>query len=429
MNVLQAAQQRIAYIFSKFDHVYVAFSGGKDSGALLHLVYDYLRSDAGRGKRCTVVFIDLEGFYKRTVDFAWQLMQENRRLAEPMWICLPMRSWNTVSMHEPWWRFWDEAKQDKWVRPMPMGDHVINSKNNPFGSFWHDDMTFEQFVDEFGGWLAKREGCAVAGLVGLRTQESLNRWRAIHREDKGTFEGCRYSVVRSEKCVNFYPLFDWLDVDIWTYHGKFDKIYNTTYDLFYRAGVPLSKMRTCEPFGDEQKAGLNLFKVIEPETWARLLDRVSGVNFGNIYCGTKALGMRSAKLPPGHTWRSYCKFLLKTLPDEAKQTYTRRFVAFIKWWHRKGSPVLAEHIDALPSGLAVNTQSYSSRGRGDKHVVRFKRIADELPGLDTKSDFPTWKLMCITILKNDITCKGLHFGLTKYDMERRQKALKKYANL
>jgi predicted phosphoadenosine phosphosulfate sulfurtransferase len=197
MNVMEAARARIAWVFSKFDHVYVAFSGGKDSGALLNLVYDYLRSDEGRGKRCTVVFIDLEGFYRRTVEFAERLMLENRDLADPMWICLPMRSWNTVSMHEPWWKFWDESKRDKWVRPMPQGDHVINIDNNPFGEFWHDDITFEQFIDEFGDWLARREGCCVASLVGIRTQESLNRWRAIFRKDKGIFDNCRYSVVKS----------------------------------------------------------------------------------------------------------------------------------------------------------------------------------------------------------------------------------------
>jgi predicted phosphoadenosine phosphosulfate sulfurtransferase len=429
MNVLEAAKQRIDYVFSKFEHVYVAFSGGKDSGAMLHLVYDHLRSPRGRGKRCTVVFIDLEGFYRRTVDFAQQLMLENRHLAEPMWICLPMRSWNTVSMHEPWWWFWDSTKQDKWVRPMPTGDHVITSVNNPFGSFWHDDITFEQFCDEFGDWLAQREGCAVAALVGTRTQESLNRWRSIYREDKGVFENCRYSVVKSDQCVNFYPIHDWLVEDIWTYYARFEKPYNSIYDLFYKAGVPLSKMRICEPFGDEQKAGLNLFKVIEPETWVRLIDRVSGVNFGNIYCGTTALGMRNAVLPPGHTWRSYCKFLLKTLPNDTRKIYMSRFVAFIKWWHRKGSPTMGEHIRALPADLIYNTMQYSNRGAGNKHVVRFRRIADELRGLDTKSDFPTWKRMCMTILRNDITCKGLHFGLTKYDMERRKSALKKYGNM
>lgn len=427
-NVLEAARQRIAYIFSTFDHVYVAFSGGKDSGVLVNLVYDYLRGE-GKGKRCTIVFIDLEGCYRRTVEFSEQLMLDNQDIAEPMWICLPMRSPNSVSMHEPWWRFWDPAKRERWIRPMPQGAHVITSENNPFGAFWHDDITFEDFVDHFGDWLADREGVPVAGLIGIRTQESLNRWRAIWRDDKGMFDNCRYSVVKTAKCVNFYPIYDWLADDIWTYNARFVKPYNTTYDLFHQAGVPLSKMRICEPFGDEQKAGLNMFKVIEPETWVRMLDRVSGVNFGNIYCGTKALGMRTATLPPGHTWRSYCKFLLKTLPDEARRTYTRRFVAFIKWWHRKGSPCIDDHLRALPPHLINNTGQFSVRGTGDKHVVKFRRIADELPGLDTKADFPTWKRMCMAILKNDITCKSLHFGLTKYDQERKQAALRKYANL
>jgi predicted phosphoadenosine phosphosulfate sulfurtransferase len=426
-DVYQAANSRLHQIFQDFEHVYIALSGGKDSGVLTHLVADYMRKHCPE-RRATIVFIDLEGSYQRTEDFVRQIIAECMDVMDAMWVCLPMRSMNSVSMHEPWWTFWEPSKQARWIRPMPQDVCVINSTNNPF-EFFHDQITFEQFIEKFGDWLALKKGGRVASLVGIRTQESLNRWRAIFRTDKGTFNALNYSVKKSEVCYNFYPIHDWTHEDIWTYNGKFNKSYNTTYDLFYKAGVPLSKMRICEPFGDEQKAGLNMFKVIEPDTWVRLLDRVSGVNFGSIYCGTQLLGMRGANLPPGHTWKSYCKFLLKTLPEQARRTYTSRFVDFLKWWHRKGSPCMPEHIVMLPPNLIKNAGRTTKRGKGDKDVIRFRRIADELPGLDTKSDFPTWKRMCITILKNDITCKSLHFGLTKYDLEKRKAALKKYANL
>lgn len=426
MNVLEAANARIDRAINDFDHVYVALSGGKDSGVLTHLLTDRLRSRTD-GKRGTVVFIDLEGCYQHTENFVRQILTECSDVLDAMWICLPMRSMNSVSMHEPWWTFWDPEKREKWIRPMPTDASVIS--DHSIFDFFHPDITFEEFVDSFGDWLSRKTDGTVAGLIGIRTQESLNRWRAIFREDVARHDGLHYTVAKSKNVVNFYPIHDWLVEDIWTYNSRFDKSYNKAYDLFYQAGVPLSKMRICEPFGDEQKAGLNMFKVIEPATWPKLLDRVSGANFGNIYCGTKALGMRSVKLPPGHTWRSYCKFLLATLPDEARTTYTRRFVAFIKWWHRKGSPCIAEHISLLPRDITQNLGRTSKRGKGDKDVIRFKRLPDELPGLDTKSDFPTWKRMCITILKNDITCKSLHFGLTKHDMLRRQAAMRKYANL
>jgi len=427
MNVYDAAKQRIEYIFSKFDNVYIAFSGGKDSGTLVNLVYDFLRSPAGAGKKCTTLFIDLEGHYKRTHDFSWKLMMDNAHLATPMWICLPMRSWNTVSMHETWWKFWDPEKKDKWVRPMPESEYVINSDNNPFGRFWHEGITFEDFITEFGDWFAKENGGKCAGLVGIRTQESLNRWRALNRDDVSRFENVKYSVVKTDLTVNFYPIYDWTVEDIWTYHAKTAAPYNETYDQFYKAGVALGKMRICEPFGDEQKAGLNMFRIIEPETWGRLLDRVSGVNFGNIYCGTKAIGSADMTLPAGHTWKSYCKFLMKTLPTATRDNYMSRFVKYIKYWHYTGSPMLPQHIKEIPAGAAVNTEKFSKRGRGEKHVVKFNKILDDLPAIYTKCDVPTWKKFCSVILANDITCKRLGFAITKHQRDLRKEALKKYA--
>lgn len=72
-----------------------------------------------------------------------------------------------------------------------------------------------------------------------------------------------------------YPLYDWKARDIWIYHARTGAIYNPLYDLMYRAGVPLRNMRVCEPFGPEQRRGLWLYHILEPETWARMCVRVS----------------------------------------------------------------------------------------------------------------------------------------------------------
>ena len=40
-NVYEAFQQRMHFIFTEFDNIFVSFSGGKDSGLLLNLTLDF----------------------------------------------------------------------------------------------------------------------------------------------------------------------------------------------------------------------------------------------------------------------------------------------------------------------------------------------------------------------------------------------------
>jgi predicted phosphoadenosine phosphosulfate sulfurtransferase len=427
-NVYELTQERLTYIFSQFNEIYVSFSGGKDSGVTLNLVLDYMRSNHIQ-RKISVLYVDVEASYNRTVNFIEQMLLSNLDLIRPYWICLPLITDNSVSMYEPYWIFWEKNKRTKWVRKIPDYDFVIHEDNNPF-DFYRPNMTFEEFVACFGDWHAtKRETDKNACLLGIRSDESFNRYYSLHREDKHTYKGKIYSTQIGEKTYNFYPIFDWKTEDIWVYNGKFNKSYNTIYDMFYKAGVPLSKMRVCEPYGSEQKAGLYLFKVLEPDTWIKVVDRVSGANFGNIYCNTKATGTRTVYLPPGHTWRSYCKFLLETLPDATRKIYLTKFIKFIRYWNQIGSPVSDEDIRELDPDMTVNTQTYSKRGKGDKYVVKFKAIPDVLPGLDNKTDFLSWRRLCMAIVKNDILCSSLSFSITKRQIIRQKQLIEKYREM
>ena len=240
-----------------------------------------------------------------------------------------------------------------------------------------------------------------------------------------------YSTKVNENVYNFYPIYDWSVEDIWTYNGKFQKDYNKLYDLFYKAGVSIHKMRVDEPFGNEAKAGLSMFRVIEPDTWAKVVNRVSGANFGNIYSGNKIMNAHY-KLPKNHTWKSFTFFLLDTLPPEISEHYKIKFSKFIKYWVEKGCPVSEEHIkimeETCPDAI-INTHEFSRRGKGDKEVIKFTKVVDEIPGVDNKDDVLTWRRMAMCIIKNDYTCKSLSFGMTK-DLTVRQKAImEKYKNI
>ena len=88
---------------------------------------------------------------------------------------------------------------------------------------------------------------------------------------------------------------------------------------------------------------------------------------------------------------------------------------------------IKELEETVPNDI-INTHTFSKRGKGDKEVIKFKRIVDEHP-LDRKQDILTWKRMAMCIIKNDIICKGLSFSITKDLTLRQQKIMEKYKNL
>ena len=40
VNVYEAAKERISWTFDNFEHIYISFSGGKDSTVMTHMVLD-----------------------------------------------------------------------------------------------------------------------------------------------------------------------------------------------------------------------------------------------------------------------------------------------------------------------------------------------------------------------------------------------------
>lgn len=125
------------------------------------------------------------------------------------------------------------------------------------------------------------------------------------------------------------------------------------------------------------------------------------------------------------------QFLLNTLPEKTAEHYRKKFETFIKVWKEQGCVLTDEHVKRLEETIPdkiINTHAFSKRGKGDKEVVRFKEILDE-HSLDTTRDLLTWKRMAMCIIKNDIACKSLGFGITKDLMEKRKLILEKYKGL
>lgn len=386
VNVLTASRNRIRETFDNVDRVYLAFSGGKDSSVMFHLV---MEEAIKRKQKIGVMFIDFEAQYSETIKHVHEMMDMYKDYIDMHWICVPMLLRNAVTNFEPRWVCWDETKKDIWIRQKP--ENCKTSKDYPFAV---DKMEFEEFIVLFGQWYG--QGKKTAGFIGIRAQESLHRYCAIATWEKKDLmlNNRRWTTKIVDNVYNVYPIYDWLTEDIWRFHAHYpEKPHNTIYDKMHRAGVKLSQQRLCQPFGDDQRRGLWLYHILEPETWFKLVARVNGANSGALYIEETGSinGYNKITKPDGHTWKSFCNLLLQTMPEKTREHYTIRFKKFIYGWHQRG---------------------YSS-------------IPDEAPPeLEAKCWAPSWRRMCKVLLRNDWWCKGLGQTQPKSEAYQKYKAMK-----
>jgi len=394
VDVLTASKERISYIFDKFENIYVSFSGGKDSTVMLHLVMD---EAIKRNKIVGVLLIDFEAQYKATIDHALSMFERYERNIDPHWVCLPMVLRNAVSNFEPKWIPWDEEKKEYWVRDMPDYYGIISDLK--FYPFFQKGMEFEEFIILFGDWYKNRNGKKTACFVGIRADESLNRFRTIASIKKEVFEGRRFTTKVIDDLYNVYPIYDWKVADIWKYHSMYpDKQYNEIYELMNKAGVSLSNQRLCQPYGDDQKRGLWLYHILEPYSWYKVVARVNGANFGAMYIRENGniTGNNKITKPKNHTYKSFCNLLLQTMPKVTRDHYIEKFRIFLEGWKGRG------YINGIP---------------------------DEAPSvLENKQWAPSWRRMCKVLLRNDWWCKGLGYQQPKSEAYGKYLEMKKIKN-
>ena len=428
-DVYEALQERLRFIFDEFDNIYVSFSGGKDSGLLLNLVLDYQRKYAP-DRRIGVFHQDFEAQYTVTTEYVERTFDRIKDEVEPYWVCLPMATRTALSSYEMYWYPWDNKKKELWVREMPDKEYVINLENNPITTYRYR-MHQEDLAKQFGRWYKTAHGNKkTVCILGMRADESLQRYSGFLNKKYGYQGECWISrQFKDVWCAS--PIFDWSTEDVWHANYLFDYDYNHLYDLYYMAGLKISQMRVASPFNDYSKDALNLYRVIDPQIWVKLVGRVRGANFASIYGKTKAMGYRNVTLPQGHTWRSYTMFLLDTLPVRLRNNYVKKFNTSIEFWHKTGGGLDEETIHELEEhGYRIQRNGISNYTLNKKsRVIFLGKIPDDTDDIESTKDIPSWKRMCYCILKNDHICRFMGFGMTKEQQKRIDIIRSKYKSI
>lgn len=400
-DVLQACMERLEIILTEFDNVYFSVSGGKDSSVMVQLANIVAQK---LNKKFDVLFIDLEAQYKNTAEHIEE-MKKLSQIRDFYHIALPMALRNAVSVLQPKWICWEEESKELWVRSLP--EDSINIHNNPFEWFKKGEE-FEDFIVQFADWYQKKYNSKVACGIGIRTDESINRFRTIAFQDhKVKYKDYNWTtkIKVNEKHIdvyNFYPIYDWKVDDIWGAVSKLNLKFNYIYELMYKNGLSIFEQRLCQPYGDDQRNGLNQFKALEYETWGKVLNRVNGVNFGNIYCKTTALGNIKSSKPEFMTWEEYAVFLLESIGIYNRDLmlhYYRKIKKFMIWYKNK----YGVQIKDIPETAECKLEN-------QKKAISWRRIAR-------------------AIEKNDFYLRRLSFGQTKSDDKELQRLIHKWDNL
>lgn len=337
-DVWTLALERTAYIMDTFDHVWVSFSGGKDSTAVLNVALEVAHSSPRYARHLPMrtVFWDEEAIPFETEAYVRRTGQRDDIALE--WLCVPVQHRNACSRKHPHWWPWAPEAEALWCRPLP-AEAIQTVPGLPI-----DPPSARLSVPAMAGLLCPPERGNTAMLMGIRATESLTRYRAVARRaidnyvikwDTGTSRGNVWKA---------YPVYDWTTADVWTAPALKGWDVNAAYDRLEMAGLSHAQQRCSPAFGEEPLQGLHLYAQCFPEVWAKMAERVPGVGAAVRYARTDLYGYADRPVKPeGITWPEWIAHYAAQHPAGIAAQVAERLRGDILYHYNKTStPILPE---------------------------------------------------------------------------------------
>lgn len=277
-----AARERLKLVNERASAVYLSFSGGKDSTAMLEMALECVDP-----RKLHVVFFDTESETPDTHAFV-----ERTKIA--------VEVSHGATFH--------------WV----YGNYLVRNATKQYGYglftayerepfLWQPPVDAERFDAPErtitwvrDAWLktrAKAHDGEVWQLIGITKFESLNRLMATTKERKGNKDGLTWTTVdKRAGVVKAYPMFDWRASDVAQFIRGGELGVNDYYRKMFKAtGKPISMIRTENVL---HGCGLRELRIIQktyPDFWAKLVERgLVGDEWGNKHAKKK-----TARQPDG----------------------------------------------------------------------------------------------------------------------------------
>ncbi|AIT65707.1 phosphoadenosine phosphosulfate reductase family protein [Flavobacterium psychrophilum] len=300
VDVLEAVNKRISFLFDNYENIQLAFSGGKDSTVLFHLI----NAEAiKRDRKFILYFQDQEAEYQGTINFVeWAMSQPN---VIPMWYQVPIFMTNAASHQQLF--LWAWGEDEEWIREKhPMAIHKI-------------EKMYPKRFHKFNLWVGQNlrflPGESVS-IIGLRAEESPDRRFVMFGEDSDLFW-----LRRKNKPHKAYPIIDWKYTDVWKYLIENSLKYNRVYDKMYMLGGNLKFFRVSNLVHEKAFRCLTDLQELEPETYNKLEKRLKGVHTAAIY-GKENLMYSIKSLPENFkSWKEYKDFLMSSIHPDLKRIF------------------------------------------------------------------------------------------------------------
>jgi len=301
-----AAKERVKYVFNEFENIIVSISSGKDSTVLYWLA---IQEAILRNRFIRVFFLDQEAEYQSSIELIDLMMRHPNVI--PEWYQVPIKLTNASSYREEFLYAWG------------MGESWVRDKNEIAIHELEDDYP-QRFYDFFY-WKESIEN-NTAFLIGLRAEESLNRFRAVTK--KAGYQDVLWSTQshKNDSAYRFYPIYDWGMGDVWKYIYENDIEYNSVYDKMFSANHNYyNTMRVSNLIHEKSFGCLSDLQKLEPDTYARLLVRLKGVHCAAKYVARDGV-YNAIDLPDNFdNWLQYRDYLFLSTPYTHKKRFMNRF--------------------------------------------------------------------------------------------------------
>lgn len=256
IDVVEAAKERMRHIYATFDEVWIQFSGGKDSTAVLYLAKE-IHEELGLGP-VNVIFRDEEMVSPAVIDFVTQV--RDYPWVNMEWYCLPMGQECWVLGRREYVLLWSGRRRDAGMCIREMPPWAIRAEH--FGI--DPDKAIKETID-FYTMQGKRG--RVAFVNGVRANESMIRYRSCVQKLHENYIVVPFRMKKSVPLRFAKPIYDWTTDDVLKY---LDDQGATICDYYHLAAITGANTRVGIPLHAVAARRLNDVVDTEPEFFDQL---------------------------------------------------------------------------------------------------------------------------------------------------------------